>query len=206
MRTSYADPLSWAIGEFREELLRWIDTELVRLREREQAENRLMEEGRAAASWIAIRRFAAAVSGSSPGRRDLQLGLGWHESRTRERVVERDSGGRNRRPPRRRFLKLRDGSRTAGRPSDPRQRLDALARLLDDRLKQAQGAAGTWSGAGKRTERRRERRYTLSHPDRRVADELWIRQSIRNRTGPPDPLENEHGHRRGLRESAGEIE
>ena len=44
-----SDPLSWAIGEFREELLLWIDTELVRLRERDQAGDGMMEEEPAAA-------------------------------------------------------------------------------------------------------------------------------------------------------------
>ena len=40
----FQDPLSWAIGEFREELLLWIDTELVRLQEREPADDSVIEE------------------------------------------------------------------------------------------------------------------------------------------------------------------
>jgi len=142
-----ADPLSWAIRALREELLRWIDTELVRLRAREQAENRLMEEGPATAAGS---QFGASSSrlGANPGRRDLQLGLGWHESRTRERVVERDSSlAETARPPVD-AAELETDPKPQVPPSDPRQRLDALARLLDDRIKRAQGAAGTWSGAG----------------------------------------------------------
>jgi hypothetical protein len=88
-----SDPLAWAIGKFREELLLWIDTELDRLQEREQAADSVME-------------------GQLLGASDL-------------------------RPP----------------LSNPRQRLDALARLLDDRLKQVQRTAEMSGGAanGNRT-------------------------------------------------------
>jgi len=83
-----SDPLSRAIGEFRKELLLWIDTELVRLREPEQADDLVIEE---------------------------------------ELPIDPEP-----RPP----------------LSNPRQRLDALARLLDHRLKQAQEAAAPSGGAG----------------------------------------------------------
>jgi hypothetical protein len=83
-----SDPLSRAIGEFRKELLLWIDTELLRLRQPGQADDLVNEE---------------------------------------ERQID---------PEPRPFL------------SNPRQRLDALARLLDHRLKQAQEAAAPSGGAG----------------------------------------------------------
>jgi hypothetical protein len=87
------DPLSSAIGEFRKELLDWIETELVRLRERAQTD----EE-------------TTRPPGALP-----------------ERQIDRDP-----RPP----------------LSNPRQRLDALARLLDHKLKQPQGTAEASGGGG----------------------------------------------------------
>jgi len=83
-----SDPLTRAIGDFRRELLLWIDTELVRLRQPEQADDLVIEEAL---------------------QMDPEL-----------------------RPPQ----------------SNPRQRLDALARLLDHRLKKAQEAAAPGGGAG----------------------------------------------------------
>src|SRR4051794_8221893 len=73
------DLLSRAIGEFREEFLVWIDAELVRLREREQEESRVMKEGSAAASSTRSGLGGGPQLGSRtsrpgprPGRPDLQ--------------------------------------------------------------------------------------------------------------------------------------
>jgi hypothetical protein len=86
-----SDALSWAIGEFREELLLWIDTELSRLREQEPAE-------KAARRPVIPPEPKSALEPRAP-------------------------------------------------VSNPRQRLDALARLLDHRLKQARGASESSRGA-----------------------------------------------------------
>ena len=45
-----SDPISSAIGEFRDELLFWIDSELVRLRERVQVDDSVIEEELATAA------------------------------------------------------------------------------------------------------------------------------------------------------------
>jgi hypothetical protein len=96
-----SDPLSRAIGEFREELLFWIDAELSRLR-REQAENLVIQE-------------ELATAGASP---------------------------------------LKDEALSP--VANPRQRLDALARLLDHRLKQAKTAGERKGGAGQGANSRAE--------------------------------------------------
>jgi hypothetical protein len=142
------DPLARAIAEFRQELLLRIDTELVRLQEREQAVNRLTEEGVVAATGS---QFGASSSrmGASPRKPYLQSGTGWQESRDAERVADLDSVAEAERPPvDDPELEIDPEPRVP--PSDPRQRLDALARLLDNRLKRAQGTAGTRSGADRR--------------------------------------------------------
>ncbi|SRR5579883_1891473 len=87
--TELADSLARAIGEFREELLARIDTELARLH------GPAPEEGRS-------------------------VGLPEPETSV---------------PP-----------QPQADPGNPRQRLDALARLLDHRLKQVEGAPGTTGG------------------------------------------------------------
>jgi hypothetical protein len=86
-----SDSLSRAIGDFRDEFVGWIDTELARLREREREES-LVSKGHDAPG--------APPSHAAP-------------------VTE---------------------SGAQAPPLNPRQRLDALARLLDCRLKQSQGA------------------------------------------------------------------
>jgi hypothetical protein len=141
-----SDPLSCAIGEFREELLLWIDTELVRLREGEQAEDLVMVEQRAAAGGSQLGASSSRL-GVSRGSSHFPSGIAWQEPRTRERVADRDSMGESTRPP----IALPDQQTDPEqRPplSNSRQRLDALARLLEHRLKQAQGPAETSSGAG----------------------------------------------------------
>jgi hypothetical protein len=143
--TDVRDPVARAIAEFRQEFLLRIDTELVRLQEREQAANRLTEEEVVAATGS---QFGASSSrvGGSPRRPYLQSGTGWQESRATERAADRDSVAEAERPPVD-VPELEIDPEPRVPPSDPRQRLDALARLLDNRLKRAQGTAGTRSGA-----------------------------------------------------------
>jgi hypothetical protein len=140
-----SNPLSWAIGEFREELLLWIDTELVRLGE--QADDSVRGEEQAASRESHL-SAASSRLGARRGSPRFQSGTAVQESRTRERVVDRDSAVETaRQPVARPELQANPDPQPA--PSNPRQRLDALARLLDHRLKQAQGAAETTGGAGK---------------------------------------------------------
>jgi hypothetical protein len=142
--TELADPLSSAIRALRAELLVWIDTELVRLREGAQAANRLLEEKPAAGSQFGC---SSSHLGTRARRPHLQLGPGRRESRPREKFVERN--------PTAEAGRLPDDVPTPstepnppGSASGPRQRLDALARMLDHRLKRVQAAAGTRGAAG----------------------------------------------------------
>jgi hypothetical protein len=142
-----SDPLSWAIGEFREELLLWIDTELVRLREREQADDLVIEEELAVAREPQFNASSSRL-GVPRGSRYFESGIAWQEPRTRERAVDRDSVVETLRPSV--ALPERQTDPELRPPlSNPRQRLDALARLLDHRVKQAQGTAETSDGARK---------------------------------------------------------
>jgi hypothetical protein len=142
-----SDPLSWAIGEFREELLLWIDIELVRLREREQAEDLMREEEPAAASGSQFSTSSSRL-GASRVSPYFQPGMTREEPRTRQRLADRDSVVETARPPVV-LPELQTDPEPRTPLANPRQRLDALARLLDHRLKQAQGAAETSRGAGK---------------------------------------------------------
>jgi hypothetical protein len=137
--TEVSHRLASAIGEFREEVLFWIDTELVRLRE--QAEHRQIEEGPAAETDSQFsgsnERFRA-----SPGRPSIESRMGRREPRIIETAGDRDPGAENARHP----LEVTEAARDPDTPaglSNPRQRLDALARVLDHRLKHAQSEAGT---------------------------------------------------------------
>jgi hypothetical protein len=144
--TEVPDRLLSAIGEFREEVLLWIDSELVRLREREQAENRRLEQRLAPATGS---HFSASNGrlGASPERPSLQSGTGPREPRSLETARDREPAAENARQP----LDVPEPEtdpKPPGTGSNPRQRLDALARLLDHRLRQAQGEAATRTGAG----------------------------------------------------------
>jgi len=92
------DSLPRAIAEFREKVLLWIDTALVRLREREQEESLAMED------LLSV-----------PTRPPI--------------VAPRPEAG----------------TRSKSSPLDSLERLDALARLLDHRLKASQEAASNSS-------------------------------------------------------------
>ncbi len=143
-----SDPLLRAIGEFREELLLWIDTELVRLREREPAEALVMEEEAAATGSES--GSSSSRHGASTGSPHFRSGMAWQEPPTRERVVDRDSVVETARPPVA-LPELQTDPEPGSPFSNSRRRLDALARSLDHRLKQAQGAAEPSSSAGKRS-------------------------------------------------------
>ena len=135
-----SDPLSWAIGEFREELLLWIDTELVRLQK--QIDDSVIDEELSESQFNGSSSRIGATRESPFPRTGIARG----EQRTRERVVERyDPAVETLKPP----VPQRQPRTDPESPlpvSNPRQRLDALARLLDQRLKQAQGTAETNGG------------------------------------------------------------
>ena len=136
--TDPPDSLVRAIGEFREDLLRWIDTELAWLRVRERAESRVMEEestgptsnpsGLRVRSQLDSRTSRDAACTSRPDRATLEA----------VPEIARPHGASS-------------GAETDPKPQapplSPSQRLDAPARVLDHRLKQAQGAAGSSRGA-----------------------------------------------------------
>ena len=78
-----SDPLSWAIGEFREELLLWIDTELVRLQK--QIDDSVIDEELSESQFNGS-SSRIGVTRESPFPR---TGIARGKQRTRERVVER---------------------------------------------------------------------------------------------------------------------
>jgi hypothetical protein len=142
-----ADSLSRAIEELREELLSWIDNELARLQELEQREDRAAE---------AISGMPGPIrSGLGGGRRLVPPTDGdgarprTHDVTGMERESSRDRGWRTDRDSEMGIAEssvAMPGSEwdaeTQAPPLNPRERLDALARLLDHRLKLAEGAAG----------------------------------------------------------------
>jgi hypothetical protein len=146
-----SDPLSSAISEFRNELLFWIDSELLRLRERAPVDDPVMEEELATRMRESNFIGSRGRLGVSQGASICQPGTARAESPSCERVVDRkDLVAETARPP----VDLPE-PRTDAEPrpsvSNPRQRLDALARLLDHRLKQAQGTGEVSSSTGKGT-------------------------------------------------------
>jgi hypothetical protein len=138
------DPLSCAIAEFREDLLVWIETELARVRE--QAEELAGAEELSGASGSQLSASPSRV-GASRGSPLFQPEIAAREPRTQKRGADRDSFAE---APRRSAAvsKLRIDPESVTPHSNSRQRLDALARLLDSRLKHPQGASETSSGAG----------------------------------------------------------
>jgi hypothetical protein len=141
-----SDPLSSAIAEFRAELLQWIDAELARLREREETDVRVVAEER-----VAERGSLFNASTSRPGVRKgspyFPMGIGFEEPLARERVADRGSVVETAGLPLVGTERLIEGDPRAPVAS-PRERLDALARLLDHRLKQAQGPTEASRGGG----------------------------------------------------------
>jgi hypothetical protein len=147
------DSLSQAIVEVREEILLWIDTALVRLRERERDDGVVMEERSAPATLTrwgtdsgSQSHFPTSRLVARPGEAQLHAAMRREGSPDNEKIAGRDSLGGSDRP----------HSVTPGNEPDPQSksvpfdsfnRLDALARLLDQRLKLAEVAAPNSSGA-----------------------------------------------------------
>jgi hypothetical protein len=141
-----SDPLLFAIGEFREELLFLIDSELARLQEQEHADDALLEQVRAASreSQLSGSRTGLGLHGVSSR---FQSGANAQQPRTREMVVDRDPTAETTKPST--APPERETDPELEPPlSNPRQRLDALARLLDHRLKQTQGTLTASGSAG----------------------------------------------------------
>ncbi len=140
-----SDPLMSAIGELREEVLFWIDAELARLRE--QVEELAGEKAPLAA------RVSRALA---PGSHQMEV-RGFSPSppaimnqvlSTGESPVGRDLSRVSTAPAVARSAPPVDAEPRPSAP-DPRERLDALARLLDHRLKQAHEEADTKRGGGR---------------------------------------------------------
>jgi hypothetical protein len=146
------DPCSRAIVEFREEMLLWIDTALVRLRERDQDAIAPMHE-RSAPATLTRRAVENRSQTHFPARR-LVAGLGEAElqpairragSRNSDEIAGRRLPGGSERP-----SVVSSGPepdpRSKSAPIDSSRRLDALARLLDQRLKSSADAASNSIG------------------------------------------------------------
>lgn len=138
------DPLASAVAQLREELVLWIDTELARLHE--HVDEQVREEERAA--------FAASQEPLSTSRFHQVKGNRPVHNAATDRVEPSDE----RLPARELFeptvitpAAYSSPSAEAESPTpvpNPRQRLDALARLLDHRLKQAHEEAES-KGSGR---------------------------------------------------------
>jgi hypothetical protein len=141
-----ADSLARAISELREELLSWVDTELSRLQELQWEEDRSMKVIADVPGSIGSRpRNAGMVvpptgpDGDSPGTSDEVSGMGRGTTRSRGWPEHRNS-----------YADVNESAvavrgpgmdcEPQSTPSNPGERLDALARRLDHRLKQAAGA------------------------------------------------------------------
>jgi hypothetical protein len=138
------DSLVRAIGGFREELLLWIDTELARLREGESTERLAAAEN----STLHNSPRASARGGPelgprhgrdlvNSGRPNLAPGMRHEKSLSRENVADRLPEVESTKSPRS-IPEAEREPQSHVAPMNPRQRLDALARLLDHRLRQAQ--------------------------------------------------------------------
>lgn len=138
-----SDPLILAIHELRTEFVQWIDTELDRLREHAAIGNRADRAAAAAASSYQFRELPATTTTAAatvrresysarPGPSEISPPASALAGR-----VERDQAVK----PLRSMPEPPDESRAQVERSDPRKRLDALARMLDHRLKQVQGEA-----------------------------------------------------------------
>ena len=145
------DIFSRAIVEFREEILLRIDTALVRLRKRAQDASVVIED-RSEPDDLA-RWSIESGSQSHSARKRLVEGVGAAEfqslikrdgSRKNKEMARRDSPGGLERP-----LLVTSGPEpdpeSKSAPIDSFERLDALARLLDQRLKLTVGTASNSS-------------------------------------------------------------
>jgi hypothetical protein len=150
------DGLSRAIADFREEVLLWIDTALVRLREREQQDSLAMEQKSAPATLTRsgmeresqpcapARRF-----GTRSGVAELEPVIRRQGSWNTAEINGRASPGDPPRPP---VVKPAAETPTGSNspPLDSLKRLDALARLLDERLNVSQEEVSNNPGASDR--------------------------------------------------------
>ncbi len=142
-----ADLLARAIGEFREELLLWIDTELTRLRGRAAEESPVIEESSTGPDLVHTGQTGEFRFGSpthidtqSPGRPESPPGVRRATLRDPEAFADRSAAAETREP-QVAFPRPEADPESQAPPLNPRQRLDALAQLLDRRLKQVEGAA-----------------------------------------------------------------
>jgi hypothetical protein len=142
-----ADSLSRAIAEFRAEILQWIDTALVRLREREHEEVPVStgKPAPAASSTSAAGRgLQVGARTSRPGAKldvaDVQPAMRCEVARNTESIPDRASRCDLSRPPSA-TPEPQTVQQSNGQPLNSLERLDALARLLDHRLKLVQGVA-----------------------------------------------------------------
>ena len=145
-----ADSLARAIEDLREELLSWIDAELSRLQGLEQeAMSRRPGSIRSGPRSPLQPLPPAAGDGAGTSTADDVPGMRSESSRNRGWLADRDPNADNTEPPLAAPGSGKDPE-TQAAPLNPLQRLDALARLLDHRLKQAEGAGrDTARGRGK---------------------------------------------------------
>lgn len=166
--TESADSLLRAIGEFRLEFLSWIDAEMARVREREPGEGLAaggilttpgsVRSGPRGGLHVGTR---ADDDRMSPGISIHSSGIGTDAPRAHEGFAERGSDVSPTMPTATIPGPETDPGASAA-PLNPRQRLDALARLLDQRLKQAEGATGGMGGD--------LHDESSGHPDRQAGD------------------------------------
>jgi hypothetical protein len=146
-----SDIISREIVEFRDEILLRIDTALVRLRQREQDESVLMENGSEPAN--STRWVIESGSQTDPSSRRLVAGSGAAESqpvrrrdasRNNKEIARQDLPDASERPPVV-TAEAEPDPKSRAAPCDSFKRLDALARLLDQRIEFSVGAASNSS-------------------------------------------------------------
>jgi hypothetical protein len=155
-----ANSLARTIGEFREEVLSWIDTELARLQELQWEEDRSMEAMSGMPGSIRFRPRDAGIlappticDGDREGTLDDVCGTERGMIRSRGWPNDQDSSTDVDESP----IAVQGPAMDLGTqstPCHPGERLDALARRLDHRLKQAAGVPKTppdTAGRGKGT-------------------------------------------------------
>jgi hypothetical protein len=142
------DSLARAIQELREDLVSWIDTELARLQGLDQEEDPavgvISGESRSLPSGQRGGRYTIPLTdgqGTRPGTRDGVSGMETGTARTPERFADRHSDTDITESPTS-VIGSKADPESQDAPLNPRQRLDALARLLDHRLKQVGGTTG----------------------------------------------------------------
>jgi hypothetical protein len=144
-----SDPLASAIDELREELLLWIDTELTRVKEHLYAQ--VAEEE--LATLPALQRAASAsIRGPSNDGLRTRTRLGHRADPSRQSDVDHEPAANLDWPAVAPQEELTDPGPQLPAAS-PRERLDALARMLDRRLKLAADTEETERRASVRSDR-----------------------------------------------------